>query len=114
MIKLKPCIQSARAACDENPICHTELRRFIGYESFSRPSEPQAKVNTHERQEATHRITTRPVCMVEVLHSRFVQLSLVPLDTVLWSNRKRGKATPSIMQYMHLTSVKMMPEISGQ
>lgn len=41
------------AACDENPICHAELRSFIGYESFKRPSAPQAKVNTHTGEKAT-------------------------------------------------------------
>ena len=46
-------IQSTRAACDENPICHAEQRSFIGYESFRRPSAPRAKVNTHRGERAT-------------------------------------------------------------
>lgn len=49
----KQSIQSTRAACDENPICHTEHRSFIGYESFRRPSAPQAKVNIHRGERAT-------------------------------------------------------------
>lgn len=49
----KQSILSTAAACDENPICHAELRSFIGYESFRRPSAPQAKVNTHRGERAT-------------------------------------------------------------
>lgn len=48
-------IKSARAARDENPICHTELRSFTGYESFRRLSAPQVKVNNHRGEKARHR-----------------------------------------------------------
>lgn len=61
-------LQSARAAYNENPICHTELKSFIGYERCSRTSEPLAKVNTRERQEAALRIT--------ILHKGMTEMAL--------------------------------------
>lgn len=48
-----------RVACDENPICHTELRSLGGYESFRRLPAPQAKVNTRWGGRTTLKITTQ-------------------------------------------------------
>lgn len=48
-----------RVACDENPICHTELRSLGAYESFRRLPAPQAKVNTRWGGRTTLKITTR-------------------------------------------------------
>lgn len=58
----KKSIQSTRTACDENPICHAELRSFIGYESFRRPTAPQAKVNTHRGERATRHGYAKNYC----------------------------------------------------
>lgn len=88
----------SRAACDENPICHTELRSFIGYESFRRPSAPQAKVNTNRGEKATrhhyaqnYRLASlsEHEGMTETPLRLSVQLSLSALDTVLWPDSNR-------------------------
>lgn len=57
---------TTRAACDENPICHAELRSFIGYESFKRPSAPQAKVNAHRGETATRHRYAENYCLASL------------------------------------------------
>lgn len=39
-----------RMACDENPICHAELKKFTGCESFMKPLEPKIKANTNREE----------------------------------------------------------------
>lgn len=103
-----------RAACDENPICHAELRSFIGYESFRRPSAPQQRwTPTQERElrdSVTLTITARLLVLWTWRHDRNASVYLTFTFDCFLAKQQQVKQTTATSIMQHFIITKNIPD----